>query len=115
LSLLHWNILLDSDLNPWVLAFLGKELLSGCLSFLGHMIHSLNVIIIWFIFVFLLCFIKIILSCRYCKEESNTMFDADSSSLFLGDKASFLKKEAELAKKMVCCNCLKWFFIWKHA
>ncbi|GMY25535.1 pre-mRNA-splicing factor ATP-dependent RNA helicase DEAH7-like [Fagus crenata] len=37
----------------------------------------------------------------YCKEESNTMFDADSSSLFLGDKASFLKKEAELAKKMV--------------
>lgn len=37
----------------------------------------------------------------YDREESNTMSDADTSSLFLGDEASFQKKEAELAKKMV--------------
>lgn len=29
------------------------------------------------------------------------MFDADNSSLFLGDEASFQKKEAELAKRLV--------------
>ncbi|KAK8260864.1 hypothetical protein V6Z12_D13G147700 [Gossypium hirsutum] len=37
----------------------------------------------------------------YDREEGNTMFDADSSSLFLGDEASFQKKEAELAKRLV--------------
>lgn len=30
------------------------------------------------------------------------MFDGDSSSIFLGDEASFQKKEAELAKRLVC-------------
>lgn len=29
------------------------------------------------------------------------MFDTDRSSLFLGDDASFQKKEAELAKRLV--------------
>ncbi|KAH7678218.1 RNA helicase protein [Dioscorea alata] len=33
-------------------------------------------------------------------KEINTMFDADSSSIFLGDDASYQKKEAELAKKL---------------
>lgn len=33
------------------------------------------------------------------------MFDADNSSLFLGDEASFQKKEAELAKKLVLLSC----------
>ncbi|KAJ9167576.1 hypothetical protein P3X46_019198 [Hevea brasiliensis] len=37
----------------------------------------------------------------YDREEGNTMFDADSSSFFLGDDASFQKKEAELAKRLV--------------
>lgn len=38
----------------------------------------------------------------YDREEGgNTMFDADGSSIFLGDEASFQKKEAELAKKLV--------------
>ncbi|KAK6930841.1 DEAD-box helicase, OB fold [Dillenia turbinata] len=37
----------------------------------------------------------------YDREEGNTMFDADSSSFFLGDDTSFHKKEAELAKKLV--------------
>ncbi|KAE9454731.1 hypothetical protein C3L33_13370, partial [Rhododendron williamsianum] len=37
----------------------------------------------------------------YDREEGNTVFDADSSSFFLGDDASFKKKEAELAKKLV--------------
>lgn len=37
---------------------------------------------------------------RYDREEGST-FDADSSSIFLGDEASFQKKEAELAKKLV--------------
>lgn len=37
----------------------------------------------------------------YDREEGNTMFDADSSSFFLGDEASFQKKEAELAKRLV--------------
>lgn len=33
------------------------------------------------------------------------MFDADSSSFYLGDDASVQKKEAELAKKLVCIMC----------
>ncbi|XAR60206.1 RNA helicase [Bertholletia excelsa] len=37
----------------------------------------------------------------YDREEGNTMFDADSSSFFLGDEASFQKKEAELSKRLV--------------
>ncbi|GMN49209.1 hypothetical protein TIFTF001_018375 [Ficus carica] len=37
----------------------------------------------------------------YDREEGNAMFDADSSSFFLGDEASFQKKEAELAKRLV--------------
>ncbi|KAM7494881.1 hypothetical protein LguiB_029490 [Lonicera macranthoides] len=37
----------------------------------------------------------------YDREEGNTMFDADSSSFFLGDDASFQKKEAEVAKRLV--------------
>ncbi|KAJ9709800.1 hypothetical protein PVL29_001318 [Vitis rotundifolia] len=37
----------------------------------------------------------------YDREEGNTMFDGDTSSFFLGDEASFQKKEAELAKKLV--------------
>ncbi|XP_022749420.1 pre-mRNA-splicing factor ATP-dependent RNA helicase DEAH7 isoform X2 [Durio zibethinus] len=37
----------------------------------------------------------------YDREEGNTMFDADSSSFFLGDEASFQKKEADLAKRLV--------------
>ncbi|KAJ8758553.1 hypothetical protein K2173_000274 [Erythroxylum novogranatense] len=37
----------------------------------------------------------------YDREEGNTLFDADSSSFFLGDEASFQKKEAELAKRLV--------------
>lgn len=37
----------------------------------------------------------------YDREEGNTMFDVDSSSFFLGDDASFQKKETELAKKLV--------------
>lgn len=36
----------------------------------------------------------------YDREEHNTMFDADSSSLVLGDDTSYQKKEAELAKKL---------------
>ena len=32
------------------------------------------------------------------------MFDEDSSSFFFGDEASFQKKEAELAKRLVCSN-----------
>lgn len=40
---------------------------------------------------------------RYDREEGNTMYDtSDSSSLFFGDDASFQKKEAELAKRLVC-------------
>nr|KYP58462.1 Pre-mRNA-splicing factor ATP-dependent RNA helicase PRP16 [Cajanus cajan] len=37
----------------------------------------------------------------YDREEGSTMFDGDNSSLFLGDEASFQKKEAELAKRLV--------------
>ncbi|KAL9324599.1 hypothetical protein ACSQ67_009456 [Phaseolus vulgaris] len=37
----------------------------------------------------------------YDREEGGTLFDGDSSSLFLGDEASFQKKEAELAKRLV--------------
>ncbi|XP_052187486.1 pre-mRNA-splicing factor ATP-dependent RNA helicase DEAH7 isoform X2 [Diospyros lotus] len=37
----------------------------------------------------------------YDREEGNTMFDADSSSFFLGDEASFQKKETELGKRLV--------------
>ncbi|KAJ1398769.1 P-loop containing nucleoside triphosphate hydrolase [Sesbania bispinosa] len=37
----------------------------------------------------------------YDREEGSTMFDTDSSSLFLGDEASFQKKEAELAKRLI--------------
>ncbi|KAL8550687.1 hypothetical protein ACS0TY_009191 [Phlomoides rotata] len=37
----------------------------------------------------------------YDREEGSTMHDADSSSVFLGDEASFQKKEAELAKRLV--------------
>ncbi|KAG5114825.1 hypothetical protein AAZX31_13G323800 [Glycine max] len=36
----------------------------------------------------------------YDREEGST-FDGDNSSLFLGDEASFQKKEAELAKRLV--------------
>ncbi|PKA52844.1 putative pre-mRNA-splicing factor ATP-dependent RNA helicase [Apostasia shenzhenica] len=36
----------------------------------------------------------------YDREEHNTMFDADSSSLFQNDESSFQKKEAELAKRL---------------
>lgn len=37
----------------------------------------------------------------YDREEGNTLFDADTSSFFMGDEASFQKKEAELAKRLV--------------
>ncbi|XP_042025035.1 pre-mRNA-splicing factor ATP-dependent RNA helicase DEAH7-like [Salvia splendens] len=37
----------------------------------------------------------------YDREEGGTVYDADSSSAFLGDEASFQKKEAELAKRLV--------------
>ncbi|KAI3452603.1 hypothetical protein Pfo_009267 [Paulownia fortunei] len=37
----------------------------------------------------------------YDREEDSTVYDADSSSYFLGDEASFQKKEAELAKRLV--------------
>ncbi|XP_042519990.1 pre-mRNA-splicing factor ATP-dependent RNA helicase DEAH7 [Macadamia integrifolia] len=37
----------------------------------------------------------------YDREEGNTMFDSDTSSFYLGDDASFQKKEAELAKRLV--------------
>ncbi|CAM8947639.1 unnamed protein product [Rhodiola kirilowii] len=37
----------------------------------------------------------------YNRDEGNTAFDGDSSSIFMGDDASFQKKEAELAKKLV--------------
>ncbi|KAK2969278.1 hypothetical protein RJ640_030819, partial [Escallonia rubra] len=37
----------------------------------------------------------------YDREEGNTMFDADSSSFFLGDDASFQKKEAEVTKRLL--------------
>ncbi|KAK4486075.1 hypothetical protein RD792_008741 [Penstemon davidsonii] len=37
----------------------------------------------------------------YDREEGGTVYDAGSSSYFLGDEASFQKKEAELAKKLV--------------
>ncbi|KAG0465507.1 hypothetical protein HPP92_019671, partial [Vanilla planifolia] len=36
----------------------------------------------------------------YDREEHNTMFDADSFSIFQGDDTSLQKKEAELAKKL---------------
>ncbi|KAJ6790770.1 pre-mRNA-splicing factor ATP-dependent RNA helicase DEAH7 [Iris pallida] len=36
----------------------------------------------------------------YDREEHNTMFDADNSSIFLGDDSSYQKKETELAKKL---------------
>lgn len=38
---------------------------------------------------------------RYDREEGNAMSDADSSLVFFGDEASFQKKEAELAKRLV--------------
>lgn len=34
------------------------------------------------------------------------MFDEDKSSFFLGDEATFKKKETELAKKLVILNSL---------
>ncbi|XP_027088374.1 pre-mRNA-splicing factor ATP-dependent RNA helicase DEAH7 isoform X1 [Coffea arabica] len=37
----------------------------------------------------------------YDREEGGAAFDGDSSSIFLGDEASFQKKEAELAKRLV--------------
>ncbi|MCI35437.1 pre-mRNA-splicing factor ATP-dependent RNA helicase PRP16-like, partial [Trifolium medium] len=37
----------------------------------------------------------------YDREEGSTLFDSDNSSLFLGDEASFQKKEAELAKRLL--------------
>ncbi|XP_056168312.1 pre-mRNA-splicing factor ATP-dependent RNA helicase DEAH7-like isoform X2 [Syzygium oleosum] len=37
----------------------------------------------------------------YDREEGSTMFDGDSSSVFLGDEASFQKKEADLAKRLI--------------
>ncbi|XP_076916304.1 pre-mRNA-splicing factor ATP-dependent RNA helicase DEAH7-like [Bidens hawaiensis] len=36
----------------------------------------------------------------YDNEEGNTLFDADSSSFYLGDDVSVQKKEVELAKKL---------------
>ncbi|XP_019200353.1 PREDICTED: pre-mRNA-splicing factor ATP-dependent RNA helicase DEAH7 isoform X1 [Ipomoea nil] len=36
----------------------------------------------------------------YDREEGSTVFDTDRSALFLGDEASFQKKEAELAKRL---------------
>ena len=85
----------------------------SCLSFFNktfsYLSKKMRIIIIKFIFAFFvvkIVFNNIILSCRYDREESNTMSDADTSSLFLGDEASFQKKEAEVAKKMVCCNHL---------
>ncbi|KAL3636460.1 hypothetical protein CASFOL_021007 [Castilleja foliolosa] len=37
----------------------------------------------------------------YDREEGGTVYDRNNSSYFLGDEASFQKKEAELAKKLV--------------
>ncbi|KAL0372285.1 UNVERIFIED_CONTAM: Pre-splicing factor ATP-dependent RNA helicase DEAH7 [Sesamum calycinum] len=37
----------------------------------------------------------------YDREEGSTVYDADGSSFFLGDEASFQKKETELAKRLV--------------
>ncbi|KAJ4710869.1 Pre-mRNA-splicing factor ATP-dependent RNA helicase [Melia azedarach] len=37
----------------------------------------------------------------YDTEEGSTVFDTESSSFFLGDDASFQKKEVELAKRLV--------------
>ncbi|CAL0322117.1 unnamed protein product [Lupinus luteus] len=37
----------------------------------------------------------------YDQEEGSTVFDTDKSSAFLGDEASFQKREAELAKRLV--------------
>ncbi|KAK4423938.1 Pre-splicing factor ATP-dependent RNA helicase DEAH7 [Sesamum alatum] len=37
----------------------------------------------------------------YDREEGSTMYDAEGSSVFLGDEASFQKKETELAKRLV--------------
>lgn len=41
------------------------------------------------------------------------MFDTESSSFFLGDDASFQKKEVELAKRLVChaCEVHFWHYI----
>jgi pre-mRNA-splicing factor ATP-dependent RNA helicase DHX38/PRP16 len=36
----------------------------------------------------------------YDREEGNTLFDADSSSFFFGDDASFKKKEAEVVERL---------------
>lgn len=48
---------------------------------------------------------------RYDREEGNTMFDTtDDSSLFYANDASFQKKEAELAKRLVC----SFFFFFSH-
>lgn len=58
-----------------------------------------------FCFKVVLMFLVGISLCRYDREEGNTMFDADSSSFFLGDEASFQKKEAELAKRLVLLLC----------
>lgn len=50
--------------------------------------------------------INLILICRYDREEGNAMYDDDRTSAFLGDEASFQKKEAELTKRLVCPeNC----------
>lgn len=59
----------------------------------------------------LLCLLNEGSCIRYDREEGNTMFDADSSSFFLGDEASFQKKEAELAKRLVCLKMLGIFFL----
>jgi len=37
----------------------------------------------------------------YDREEGSTLFDFDNSSLFLGDEASFQRKEAKLSKRLV--------------
>lgn len=42
------------------------------------------------------------------------MFDADSSSFFLGDDASFQKKEAEVAKRLVCLMFHYIFSLWQY-
>lgn len=61
-------------------------------------------------FIFLFTFIAVLSFYRYDREEGNTMFDEDSSSFFLGDEATFKKKETELAKKLVCFDSLNLFF-----
>lgn len=40
---------------------------------------------------------------RYDREEGSAMFDSENS--FLGDDASFQKKEVQLTKRLVCIRC----------